>query len=196
MRLRCYLPSTSAIVIIVVVGILLLHNAASHSFAAAGLATTIVIAVGVGGLVAATLVVSAVLIRRRRAAAGACHACSHPCREAMVPLPGLDAPQWPHRPRGSLPGGQTSRMGGSRPPSPLAPVPPAVGRGRGFLFLGRRQIRTHKAFGHDLAWRVISHDHAARVIGHDPPSQKGAETNRSHDPAESAGKEARRCAGT
>jgi len=101
--LRCYLPSTSAIVVIVVVGILFLHNAAGHSFAAAGLATMIVIAVGAGGLVTGTLVVSAVLIRRRRAAAGACHACSHPCREAMLPLPGFDAPQWPHRPLSSTP---------------------------------------------------------------------------------------------
>jgi hypothetical protein len=92
-RLRCYLPSTSAIVVIVVVGILLLHGAASHTFAAAGLATMTVMGIGLAGLV-----VSAVLIRRRQAAAGACHACSHPCREAIVPLPGLDAPQWPHRP--------------------------------------------------------------------------------------------------
>jgi hypothetical protein len=97
-RLRCYLPSTSAIVVIVVVGILLLHGAASHPFAAAGLATMTVMGIGLAGLVAGTLVVSAVLIRRRQAAAGACHACSHPCREAIVPLPGLDAPQWPHRP--------------------------------------------------------------------------------------------------
>jgi hypothetical protein len=102
-RLRCYLPSTSAIVVIVAVAILLLHGAASHTFAAADLATTIVIAVGAAGLVAGTITVSAVLIRRRRAAAGACHACSHPCREAMVPLPGLDAPQWPHRPLLSTP---------------------------------------------------------------------------------------------
>jgi hypothetical protein len=100
-RLRCYLPSTSAIVIIVVAGILLLHHAASHTFAAAGLATMIVMAVGAVGLVAGMIVVSAVLIRHRQAAAGACHACSHPCREAMVPLPGLDAPQWPHRPLSS-----------------------------------------------------------------------------------------------
>jgi hypothetical protein len=102
-RLRCYLPSTSAIVIITVAGILLLRHAASHSFAAAGVATMMVVAIGAAGLVAGTIVVSAVLIRRRRAAAGACHACSHPCREAMVPLPGLDAPQWPHRPLSSTP---------------------------------------------------------------------------------------------
>jgi len=125
-RLRCYLPSTSAIVVILIVGFLLLHNAASHTFAAVGLATMIVMAVGAAGLVAGTIVVSAVLIRRRRAAAGACHTCSHPCREAMVPLPELDAPLWPHRPLSYLPGGQTSRMGDSRPPSPLAPVPPGV----------------------------------------------------------------------
>lgn len=98
MRLRCYLPSTSAIVMIVIVTILLLDNAASRSFAAVGLATMGVIAAGIAGLVVATIVVSAGLIRRRRAAAGACHACGHPCREAMVPLRGLDAPQWPHRP--------------------------------------------------------------------------------------------------
>ena len=101
MRLRCYLPSTSAIVVIVIVGFLLLHSAASHTFAAAGLATTIVIAFGAAGLVAGTIAVSAVTIRRRRAAAGACHTCSHPCREAMVPLPELDAPLWPHRPLSS-----------------------------------------------------------------------------------------------
>ena len=98
MRLRCYLPSTSAIVVIVIVGFLLLRNAAGHSFAAAGLATTIVIAFGAAGLLAGTIVVSAVLIRRRRTAAGACHTCSHPCRGAMVPSPELDAPLWPHRP--------------------------------------------------------------------------------------------------
>jgi hypothetical protein len=119
-RLRCYLPSTSAIVIILIVGYLLLHHAASHTFAAAGLATMIVMAVGAAGLVAATIVVSAVLIRRRRAAAGACHTCSHPCREAMVPLPELDAPLWPHRPLSYLPG-QTSRMGDSRPPGLRTP---------------------------------------------------------------------------
>jgi hypothetical protein len=100
-RLRCYLPSTSAIVIILIVGFLLLRHATSHTFAAAGLATMIVMAVGATGLVAGTIVVSAVLIRRRRAAAGACHTCSHPCREAMVPLPELDAPLWPHRPLSS-----------------------------------------------------------------------------------------------
>ncbi len=105
MRLRCYLPSTSAIMVIVVVAILILHNTASHTFAAAGLATMMVMATGAIGLVAGTIVVSAVTIRRRRAAAGACHTCSHPCREAMVPLPEFDAPLWPHRPlsRPSLP---------------------------------------------------------------------------------------------
>jgi len=109
-RLRCYLPSTSAIVVILIVGFLLLHNAASHTFAAAGLATMIVMAVGAAGLAAGTITVSAVTIRRRRAAAGACHTCSHPCREAMVPLPEFDAPLWPHRPLSYLPGG--------RPPVP------------------------------------------------------------------------------
>jgi len=102
-RLRCYLPSTSAIVVILIVGFLLLHNAASHTFAAAGLATMIVMAVGAAGLAAGTITVSAVTIRRRRAAAGACHTCSHPCREAMVPLPEFDAPLWPHRPLSSTP---------------------------------------------------------------------------------------------
>ena len=66
MRLRCYLPSTSAIVVLVAVAILLLHGAASHTFAAADLATMIVIGVGVAGLVAGTITVSAVSIRRRR----------------------------------------------------------------------------------------------------------------------------------
>jgi hypothetical protein len=81
MRLRCYLPSTSAVVVI----------------ATAVGAAEVIIAVGLVGLVAGTIVISAVTIRRRRAAAGACHACSHLCRGAMVPLPERDTRRWPHR---------------------------------------------------------------------------------------------------
>ena len=97
LRLRCYLPSTSAILVIVAIAYIALHGAASHSFAGLGLATEIVIGVGLVGLAAGTIVISAVTIQRRRAAAGACHACSHPCRGAMVPSPEIDALQWPHR---------------------------------------------------------------------------------------------------
>ena len=97
LRLRCYLPSTSAILVIVAIAYITLHGAASHSFAGLGLATEIVIGVGLVGLAAGTIVISAVTIQRRRAAAGACHACSHPCRGAMVPSPEIDALQWPHR---------------------------------------------------------------------------------------------------
>jgi hypothetical protein len=112
-RLRCYLPSTSAIVIILIVGFLLLRHAATHTFAAAGVATMVVMAVGAAGLVAGTIAVSAVTIRRRRAAAGACHTCSHPCREAMVPLPEFDAPLWPHRPLSSSGGAQDGQRAGA-----------------------------------------------------------------------------------
>jgi hypothetical protein len=112
-RLRCYLPSTSAIVIILIVGFLLLRHAATHTFAAAGVVTMIVMAVGAAGLVAGTIAVSAVTIRRRRAAAGACHTCSHPCREAMVPLPEFDAPLWPHRPLSSSGGAQDRQRAGA-----------------------------------------------------------------------------------
>jgi hypothetical protein len=104
-RLRCYLPSTSAIVAIAVIGFLVIHailtSGANHPSARAGIVTMVVIAFGVAGLAAGIIAVSAVTIRRRRAAAGACHTCSHPCREAMVPLPELDAPLWPHRPLSS-----------------------------------------------------------------------------------------------
>ena len=93
-----------------------LHAAAGRGFARFGLATDIVIGLGLAGLAASTIVISAVTIRRRRAAAGACHACSHLCRGAMVPLPERDARRWPHRPLNYLPGG--------RPP-----VPPAVWAG-------------------------------------------------------------------
>ena len=98
LRLRCYLPSTSAILLILAVVVIALHSAASHTFAGLSLATEIVIGLGLAGLAAGTIVISAVSIQRRRAAAGACHACSHPCRGAMVPSPEIDARQWPHRP--------------------------------------------------------------------------------------------------
>jgi hypothetical protein len=96
-RLRCYLPSTSAILLIVAIAYIALHSTTSHSFAGFGLATEIVIGFGLAGLATGTIVISAVSIRRRRAAAGACHACSHPCRGALVPLPEIDARSWPHR---------------------------------------------------------------------------------------------------
>src|SRR6202034_299764 len=114
LRLRCYLPSTSATLLILAVAFIAFHSAASHTFAPLGLATEIVIGLGLAGLAAGTIVISAVTIRRRRAAAGACHTCSHPCREALVPRPELDAPRWPHRP-----------LAGSGGPAPSAagPVP-------------------------------------------------------------------------
>ena len=98
LRLRCYLPSTSATLLILAVAFIAFHGAASHAFAGLGLATEIVIGLGLAGLAAGTIVISAVTIQRRRAAAGACHACSHPCRGAMVPLPEIDTRRWPHRP--------------------------------------------------------------------------------------------------
>jgi hypothetical protein len=98
LRLRCYLPSTSAVIAIVAIAYLALHSAAGHSPAGLSLATEVIIAVGLAGLAAGIIAVSAVTIRRRRAAAGACHTCSHPCRGAMVPLPERDAQLWPHRP--------------------------------------------------------------------------------------------------
>ena len=98
MRLRCYLPSTSVTLVTLTIAYAVLHGAAGHAFAGLSLATEIVIGLGLAGLVAGTIVISAVTIQRRRAAAGACHACSHPCRGAMVPLPERDALRWPHRP--------------------------------------------------------------------------------------------------
>jgi len=95
---RCYVPSTSAIVALVFIGYLALREMSGPAFAAVGVATWIVIALGVAGAAAAVIMVSAATIRGRRAAAGACHTCSHPCREALVPKPELDAPRWPHRP--------------------------------------------------------------------------------------------------
>ncbi len=97
LRLRCYLPSTSAIVVTLTVGYVVLHAAAGRGLAGFSLTTEIVIGLGLAGLAASTIVISAVTIQRRRAAAGACHACSHPCRGAMVPLPERDARRWPHR---------------------------------------------------------------------------------------------------
>lgn len=98
LRLRCYLPSTSATLLILAAAFIAFHSAASHTFAPLGLATEIVIGVGLAGLAAGTIVISAVTIQRRRAAAGACHTCSHPCRGAIAPLPERDAQLWPHRP--------------------------------------------------------------------------------------------------
>ena len=97
LRLRCYLPSTSAIIVTLTVVYVVLHAAAGRGFAGFSLATEIVIGLGLAGLAASTIVISAVTIRRRRAAAGACHACSHLCRGAMVPLPERDTRRWPHR---------------------------------------------------------------------------------------------------
>src|ERR1700730_15461830 len=98
LRLRCYLPSTSATLLILAAAFIAFHSAASHTFAPLGLATEIVIGVGLAALAAGTIVISAVTIQRRRAAAGACHTCSHPCRGALVPLPQGDAQLCPHRP--------------------------------------------------------------------------------------------------
>ena len=81
---RCYAPRTSVIVAFVFVGYLALRKVSGHAFADLGLATSIVIALGVAGAVAAAITVSATTIRHRRAAAGACHTCSHPCREALA----------------------------------------------------------------------------------------------------------------
>lgn len=114
LRLRCYLPSTSAILLILALAYVALHGAAEHSFAGLGLATEVVIALGLAGLAAGTIAISAVTIQRRRAATGACHTCSHPCRGATEPLPERDAQLWPHRPltRQPLPLGVIS----ARPP--------------------------------------------------------------------------------
>jgi hypothetical protein len=98
LRLRCYLPPTSAILLTLALAYVALHGAADHSFAGLSLATEIVIALGLAGLAAGTIAISAVTIQRRRAAAGACHTCSHPCRGAIEPLPERDAQLWPHRP--------------------------------------------------------------------------------------------------
>ncbi|HTU06764.1 MAG TPA: hypothetical protein VMG13_14525, partial [Trebonia sp.] len=68
-----------------VIGYLALREVSGHAFAAVGAATWIVIALGVAGAAAAAITVSAATIRSRRAAAGACHTCSHPCREALAP---------------------------------------------------------------------------------------------------------------
>lgn len=120
LRLRCYLPSTSAIIVTLTVVYVVLHAAAGRGFAGFSLATDIVIGLGLAGLAASTIVISAVTIRRRRAAAGACHACSHLCRGAMVPLPERDTRRWPHR---SLPADPAERPA-TRQPLPLAVIPP------------------------------------------------------------------------
>ena len=94
LALRCYAPSTSAIVAFVLIGYLALREVTGHALAAVGLVTTIMIALGVAGVTAGAITVAAATIRQRRAAAGACHTCSHPCRQQAE----LDAPRWPHRP--------------------------------------------------------------------------------------------------
>lgn len=125
LRLRCYLPSTSATLLILVIAYIALHGVAAHRLAGLGLATEIVIGLGLAGLAAGTILISAVTIRHRRAAAGACHACSHPCRGALVPSPEIDTRQWPHRPL------SISRVGLSRQPQglswPSAQTKPTVG---------------------------------------------------------------------
>jgi hypothetical protein len=99
--LRCYVPRLSTIAGLLAVGFFALQPAASRVSDGMGLATDIVILIA-GCLFATVLtVVGATVIRQRRAAAGACHTCSHPCRQEA----GLDAPRWPHRPltRAALP---------------------------------------------------------------------------------------------
>ena len=120
LRLRCYLPSASAIIVTLTVVYVVLHAAAGRGFAGFSLATEIVIGLGLAGLAASTIVISAVTIRRRRAAAGACHACSHLCRGAMVPLPERDTRRWPHR---SLIPDPAERPA-ARQPLPLTVIPP------------------------------------------------------------------------
>lgn len=120
LRLRCYLPSTSAIIVTLTVVYVVLHAAAGRGFAGFSLATEIVIGLGLAGLAASTIVISAVTIRRRRAAAGACHACSHLCRGAMVPLPERDTRRWPHRSLTPNPAGPPA----ARRALPLIVIPP------------------------------------------------------------------------
>jgi hypothetical protein len=120
LRLRCYLPSTSAIIVTLTVAYVILHAAAGRGFAGFSLATEIIIGLGLAGLAASTIVISAVTIQRRRAAAGACHACSHLCRGAMVPLPERGTRRWPHRSLTPDPAEQPA----ARQPLPLTVVPP------------------------------------------------------------------------
>ena len=120
LRLRCYLPSTSAIIVTLTVGYVVLHAAAGRGFAGFSLVTDIVIGLGLLGLAASTIVISAVTIQRRRAAAGACHACSHLCRGAMVPLPERDTRRWPHRSLTSIP----AEPPAARQALPLIVIPP------------------------------------------------------------------------
>jgi hypothetical protein len=127
LRLRCYLPSTSAVVVTLAVAFVVLHGAAGFGFAGLSLATKIVIGLGLAGLAAGTIVISAVTIQRRRAAAGACHACSHPCRGAMVPLPERDTRRWPHRSLTELPG----ELPPARQPLALTVVSTQLGSGLG-----------------------------------------------------------------
>lgn len=136
LRLRCYLPSTTATLLILAVAFIALHSAASHTFAGLSLATEIVIGLGLTGLAAGTIVISAVTIQRRRAAAGACHACSHPCRGAMVPLPERDTRRWPHRSLSSPPPPSPARASlpllvGVSGPHPAAPLPPQRAQSQG-----------------------------------------------------------------
>ena len=122
LALRCYAPSTSVIVAFALVGYLALRDATGHALAAVGVVTMIMIALGVAGVTAGAIAVTAATIRQRRAAAGACHTCSHPCRQQAE----LDAPRWPHRPltRATLPIVDIPRQRATSEGSP-APVTPA-----------------------------------------------------------------------
>jgi hypothetical protein len=121
--LRCYAPSMSAIAAFLFVGYLALRHVAGHALAALSLLTTIVIALGMAGVAVGAIVVSAATIRKRRAAAGACHTCSHPCRQEAE----LDAPWWPHRPltRSTLPLTVTPQRR-TAPGDRAATLPPAT----------------------------------------------------------------------
>jgi hypothetical protein len=99
--MRCYARPMSAVAALLIVGLLALGHSTGHALADAGLITAVIIIVSACLLVSGLIYISAAAIRRRRAAAGACHTCSHPCREQ----PDLSAPRWPHRPltRGEIP---------------------------------------------------------------------------------------------
>ena len=112
--MRCYAPRMSVIVTLLIVGFLALRHAAGRALAGAGLITAVIIVLGGCLFAAGVMVVTAATVRRRRAAAGACHTCSHPCREEpdLTPAWGdqsphapLGTPLWPHRPlsRAALP---------------------------------------------------------------------------------------------
>jgi hypothetical protein len=99
--MRCYARRTSALVALFLVGLLVSQHTTGHVLADLGLITAVIIVVSACLLVSGLIFISAAAIRRRRAAAGACHTCSHPCREQ----PDFSAPRWPHRPlsRGEIP---------------------------------------------------------------------------------------------